>query len=909
MPFTIRWNLNERVNQTESTLVPNVFKAWLNYRFNRIQDMASNSVTFCVSQDLDIPLSIKIKSLEGRKRLSRASEKISQPQLSQIASNVVPNSDMMVSVQVFDIESNRNLTMPISTSYVPFKKSRTWDQWLTLPVSLNQLNLSSRLRVELWEYDGTKKIPFHFLQTTIFRTDNSLKRGQESLKFEYNDPKNGCVLEDNDVVDTLNKYHQGDIKKIEWLDSITFPSVEDILAKRRWPIGTFVINIEFPVFELPVVFTEKLYDNVQLNIPTLHNFEQGAEMTDHSKTESRLTISLGDKYESTLKFYDPDQFSNNPIEEKYRRLERASKRSNLDRQVKPDTKKRDYLNRIINYPPGTQLTAHEKGSIWKYRYYLMNNKKALTKLLQSTNLTEENERTEVLDLMDSWAEISIDDAIELLGSAYKNISVRAYAVGRLKKASDKKLELYLLQLVQAVCFESLSTFSDKSNSEFTIVDMASSQNPGTMNSVAVAGQHQKMINSVNTSDGLSLEDSAIVISPLAEFLIRRAIINPRLGNFFYWYMTSEAEDNPYLNQITDSFWSRLSKERRKTLHDQITFIEMLREFCEEIKRSKDTTAKKSELLSHLLTTKLRVLLKNGPISLPIDPDIVVTDVVPEMSKVFKSSLSPLKIAFKTGTNEIYPLMYKVGDDLRQDQLVVQIISLMNELLMNENVDLKLSPYKILATGSQEGAIQFIPNETLASILSVHHGILPFLRSHYSDAKEELGVESWVMDNFVKSCAGYCVITYILGVGDRHLDNLLITPDGHFFHADFGYILGQDPKPFPPLMKLPPQIIDAFGGAESSNYNKFRSYCFVAYSILRRNAGLILNLFELMKTSTIPDIRIDPDGAVLKVKERFNLNMSEEEATLHFQNLITDSVGALLPIVIDHLHNLAQYWRA
>lgn len=68
----------------------------------------------------------------------------------------------------------------------------------------------------------------------------------------------------------------------------------------------------------------------------------------------------------------------------------------------------------------------------------MNNKKALTKLLQSTNLREESERIEVLELMDSWAEIDIDDALELLGSTFKNLSVRSYAVNRLKKASDKE---------------------------------------------------------------------------------------------------------------------------------------------------------------------------------------------------------------------------------------------------------------------------------------------------------------------------------------------------------------------------------------------------------------------------------------------------------------------------------------
>eukprot|EP00960_Hanusia_phi_P057291 763521-Hanusia_phi.AAC.17 len=32
-----------------------------------------------------------------------------------------------------------------------------------------------------------------------------------------------------------------------------------------------------------------------------------------------------------------------------------------------------------------------------------------------------------------------------------------------------------------------------------------------------------------------------------------------------------------------------------------------------------------------------------------------------------------------------------------------------------------------------------------------------------------------MDNYVKSSAGYCVVTYLLGVGDRHLDNVLLSP--------------------------------------------------------------------------------------------------------------------------------------
>lgn len=867
--------------------------------------MSSKNVSFFLSHECDVFLKVKILSLEGKIQLLKPSQRYKNAALSKKASNVIQNSDLFVSIQVFDTDSGRNLTIPVFTKYAPFRNSRIWDQTLTLPVRINQLNVFSALRIILWEYDGESKTIFHYLEASVFNElDNTLKRGLEIFRLDQGETHSYEIIND-EYAKLINEYEAGELKSSPWLDKLLISKLREGNSHRDLPIGTFVFTIEYPMTRIPVVFTDFRSSNSQDNMPTFHNSESNLQVETNMKNDTSMKLSLPKESDSNLKFYDPDQYNIDLVEEKFRRLERSSKDTDAERYIKPDASKRDLLNKIISGPPGTKLTDHEKGLVWKYRYYLSNNKKALTKLLQSTNFSEDSEVKEVLDLLEIWAEIDMDDTIELLGPRYTNISVRSYAVNRLRKASDYELELYLLQLVQSVCFECSSNLSDKSNSEFTIVDLDPMPQANGQNTLGNPNENHSEASQFLSE---SLDNSSIMISPLAEFLIRRAIKNSRLGNFFYWFVKSESERNTFLVHVLDSFQCRLDVDSKKILEEQVQLVGMLRSFCEQIKAAKETNVKKQELLQNLISSKMRPFFKHKNVCLPLDPDVVVTDVIPGACMVFKSSLSPLKISFQTSSGGEYSLMFKVGDDLTQDQLVVQIIKLMDQLLKNENVDLKLTPYNILATGKNEGAIEFIPNETMSVILSKHHGILGYLSENHPSSDEGSGVEGWVLDNFVKSCAGYCVITYILGVGDRHLDNLLIQPDGKFFHADFGYILGYDPKPFPPLMKLPPQIIEAFGGADSANYDKFRSYCFVAYSILRRNAGLIVNLFELMKTSDIPNIKIDPDGAVLKVMEKFAFDLSEEDATVHFQNLIKSSVNALIPLVIDHLHNLAQYWR-
>lgn len=487
-----------------------------------------------------------------------------------------------------------------------------------------------------------------------------------------------------------------------------------------------------------------------------------------------------------------------------------------------------------------------------------------------------------MSLLPQWTEIDVDDALELLGPQFEHPAVRAYSVERLKKADDEELQMYLLQLVQALKFEKI---------------------PMSGQAVVPNGE----------GGGQPKRDSS-----LAEFLISRAAANSVLGSYFYWYLMVECEDKlrkGLFQKVAYDFQVALMNmpdgaARRAMLKRQADFIFVLSEFSRSIRHSKEDRPKKAERLKAFLADPQNGLHSFDSMPLPVDPTFSIVGCFPEESNVFKSSLSPLLIYLKTDTGAKHPVIFKAGDDLRQDQLVIQIVLLMDKLLRKENLDLKLTPYRILATSVYTGVMQFIPSISLAACLKARNGgsVLGYLRKHNPDDSADLGVKSEVMDTYIKSCAGYCVITYILGVGDRHLDNLLLTPTGRFFHADFGFILGRDPKPFAPAMKLCKEMIDGMGGVNSVQFARFKSYCYTAYTTLRKSSNLILNLFALMVESDLPDIRVEPGKAAEKVKERFKLELSDEEAVRALRGVVEESMNALVPIVIDRIHGFAQMWR-
>lgn len=823
------------------------------------------------------------------------------------------------------------------------------------------------------EADG-HSIPFGGTTISLFDRDNILQKGRQQCRVYRHKAADGLAATTTPAVPPpkrrrrradgllhnktalpeeeelqrlerlLKKHELGEIPKVDWLDKMVFKIVDqkrrDVEASARTAAKArrkhaavakhrrdsvenmssdqteeesdseneelddrYLLFIELPRFDFPIVFTDHEYTPTPVSSmahPSSHTGTVNMKPPPEVQLGPGINAAgydTGDDDANArplIRIYDPEVgVKDNPAESKHRRLVRSTRTGVLDKDLKPNAKIRDELNTILSYGPMQELNAEEKDLIWRFRHHLTRDKRALTKFVKSVAWNEPSEARQAVQLLPKWTEIDIDDALELLGPTFDNSAVRAYAVDRLREADDEELLLYLLQLVQALKFEKISPETD---------------------------------------------DELIQDSSLARFLISRATNSFMLGNYLHWYLMVECDDrSPEQPKETRKLFAKVEydfmtslaqaprgQERRKFLLRQGEMITVLSKISKDIRFSREDRPRKINRLKKALADPKNELTSfDPPLPLPLDPSVMVMGIFSDDAMVFKSSLFPLLLNFRTSDGKKYPIIFKTGDDLRQDQLVIQIISLMDRLLQKENLDLKLTPYRILATAATAGAVQFIPSMSLAAATAKYKGsILAYLRANNPDSKADLGVRKEAMDTYVKSCAGYCVITYLLGVGDRHLDNLLLAPDGHFFHADFGYILGRDPKPFAPQMKLCREMVEGMGGSTSNLYQSFKSYCFTAYAALRKSSNLILNLFALMVDANITDIRLmNRDGnnvrgdvsggsvAVDKVRERFHLEMTEEEAMRHFETLIADSVGAIFPVVIDAIHNMMQGLKA
>ena len=210
--------------------------------------------------------------------------------------------------------------------------------------------------------------------------------------------------------------------KIDWLDRLTFLEIEKFVQNEKKNTNYIYLSIEFPIVSINGIDHSVVY------------FENGAEEScQYSFIENDLVI-----------IPDPEMSMENLVESKHHKLSRSIRSGMTDRDLKPNAATRDQLNAIMCYPPTKVLTNEEQDLLWKFRFYLVNQKKALTKFLKCVNWQLTNEAHQAIQLLDSWQPIDIEDALELLSPQFQHQSVRRYAVTRLQHAPDEVINWHLI---------------------------------------------------------------------------------------------------------------------------------------------------------------------------------------------------------------------------------------------------------------------------------------------------------------------------------------------------------------------------------------------------------------------------------------------------------------------------------
>lgn len=166
----------------------------------------------------------------------------------------------------------------------------------------------------------------------------------------------------------------------------------------------------------------------------------------------------------------------------------------------------------------------------------------------------------------------------------------------------------------------------------------------------------------------------------------------------YW----EAEDE-YFNKVTSisGILKKLDKEERKA------------KICEELGKFKPSrqdlyvpTNPDCRVLAHIPTSGAPM---QSAAKVPILVAFTVTHQEPsDIDARDKKALSTSSTDPPPPSRTL-ACIFKVGDDVRQDVLALQVVKLLKDAFVRAGLDLYLCPYGCLPTGYERGVIEVVPN--------------------------------------------------------------------------------------------------------------------------------------------------------------------------------------------------------
>jgi hypothetical protein len=283
-----------------------------------------------------------------------------------------------------------------------------------------------------------------------------------------------------------------------------------------------------------------------------------------------------------------------------------------------------------------------------------------------------------------------------------------------------------------------------------------------------------------------------------------------------------------------------------------------------------------------------------PISLPYEPDIKLLTVDLESITIKSSYTKPVKITFGTTEGNISLLFKK--ESIMNDVTVLNLMTLCDIILTeNLNTNFGVVVYPTMPLTQNSGMIEIIDKaETIHAITGNKKTIL----QHIVVRNEEKIIAD-VLNRYMYSLVSYTLHSYFIGLGDRHLQNIMITDDGAIFHIDFGFILGTDAYPLTASdIKLNSGMLDVIGGSVDVRYNAYLTLCAKGVILLRK----YFNMFFILLSQ---DIKFKEKHIEKFVMTRFQPRQVDNVVIEELMAVIKQSNNAFSDYIRDFLHYHTQ----
>lgn len=269
-------------------------------------------------------------------------------------------------------------------------------------------------------------------------------------------------------------------------------------------------------------------------------------------------------------------------------------------------------------------------------------------------------------------------------------------------------------------------------------------------------------------------------------------------------------------------------------------------------------------------------------------------------RIFNSLQQPRQISLALHNGKKVHILCKAGDDLRKDSRCIEFLNLLNRILRRNSQSnarfFEIQTFLVLPLEKLGGIIEMVPNcESVKNIIEplyrerkkdfqMHDQMPKRGREYTPNELHDLfksvvlpkttppALPTWFLRRFAEPTSWYMARLafirttavnsmggYIIGLGDRHLDNMLIDKcNGRVIHVDFNLLFHQgETLPCPEVVpfRLTHNIVAAFGSMGTEG--NFRKVCEITMRVMRKEKDALL--------TTLKPFMHDPCSEWIKVR--------------------------------------------